>query len=129
MRWIRRHIQSGAWLAQMALALHLLLTFGHVHAEQHSPAWMITSPVITATDANADEDGGSAPGQRYRILPAHHFCAVCSSISLLGASVVPVAQTLAPARAVIGVIEPNVAGVAPPLEARSSFKARAPPSA
>jgi hypothetical protein len=129
MRWIRRHIQSGAWLAQIALALHLVLTFGHVHAEQHSPAWMITAPVITATDADADEGGGSAPGQRYRILPAHHFCAVCSNISLLGVSVVPVAQTLAPTCAVIGIIEPDFTDVAPPLEARSSFKARAPPSA
>jgi hypothetical protein len=128
MRWIRRHIQSGAWLAQIALALHLVLTFGHVHAEQFSPAWMVTAPIM-ATDAHAGDDGSSAPGRRYRILPAHHFCAVCSSINLLGASVVPVAQTLAPMRAVIGIIEPDFTDVAPPLEVRSSFKARAPPSA
>jgi hypothetical protein len=127
MRWIRRHIQSGAWLAQIALVLHLILTFGHVHAEQFSPAWMVTAPVMAA-DADAG-DGEGASEQRYRILPAHHFCAVCSSISLLGASVVPVAQTLAPMPAVIGIVEPDFTDVAPPLEVRSSFKARAPPSA
>jgi hypothetical protein len=128
MRWIRRHIQSGAWLAQMALALHLVLTFGHVHAEQFSPAWMVTAPAVVATDAHGG-DGGGTPEQRYRILPAHHFCAVCSSISLLGTSVVPVAQTLVPWRAVTGIITPDFTDAAPPLKVRSSFKARAPPSA
>src|SRR5579863_5862346 len=128
MRWIRRHIQSGAWLAQIALALHLVLTFGHVHAEQFSPAWMVTAPIM-ATNIHADDGGGAAPEQRYRMLPAHHFCAVCSSIDLLGTSVVPVAQKLVLRPAVIDIIKPDFTDAAPLLKARSSFKARAPPSA
>jgi len=129
MKWIRRHIQSGAWLAQMALALHLVLTFGHVHAEQFSPARVVTAPIIIASDAHAVDGGGRAPEQRHRTLLVHHFCAVCSSISLLGASVVPVAQTLAPRRAVIGIMTPDFTDAAPPHKVRSSFKARAPPFA
>jgi hypothetical protein len=127
MKWIRRNIRSSTWLALTALALHLVLTFGHIHAEEFSPASMATASVV-ATDAQAADDGGASE-ERYRTLRAHHHCAVCTSISLLGTSILPVAQTLALPNAIPGARELNLASAAPPRELRSSSKARAPPSA
>jgi hypothetical protein len=144
MRWIRRHIRSGAWLAVTALALHMVLTFGHVHAEELYPASMIVGSVATidvqAADYAADplvdevagqpvDDGDRASEQRYRTLRAHHFCAICANISLLGTSVPPVAQTLALPRADIDIHKADIPAATPPRELRSASRARAPPSA
>jgi hypothetical protein len=123
---MRQHIRSCAWLALTALAIHLVLTFGHVHAEQFSPA----TPPMAAPDAHADGDvDGRALEERYRALRALHSCATCVSVSLLGTSVLPVAQTIAPPRAITGIRKAVSINLAPPRELRSSSRARAPPSA
>jgi hypothetical protein len=130
MRWIRLHIRHGAWLALTALAIHFVLTFGHVHAEQFSPVPMGTASVA-ATNAQAGGSGGvvDAP-QPYRPFLSHdHLCAVCASISLLASSVLPEAGMLPLPRAVIAVRQGDVCCTAPPRRLRSSAKARAPPSA
>jgi hypothetical protein len=129
MTWIRRNIRPGTWLALMALALHLVMTFGHIHAEPFSPppASMAAAPVI-ATDALAADDDDST-AERYRTLRAHHHCAVCTSIDLLGTSILPVRQMVPPRRAVPGSGRLNPSDIAPPHERRSFSKARAPPSA
>jgi hypothetical protein len=115
----------------MALAVHLVLTFGHVHAEEFSPASTAVA-AVSAADVQAayppSDDGGAAE-QRYRTLKAHHFCAICAAISLLGTSVPPVAQKLALPRVTIDIHKPDFPAAAPPHELRSSSKARAPPSA
>jgi hypothetical protein len=124
MRWIRLHIRPGAWLALTALALHFVLTFGHVHAEQFSPV-----PAGSASVAAADARAGDAP-QPYRPFLSHdRLCAVCASISLLGASALPDANRLVLPAAVIAVPELDLCRTAPRCELRSSAKARAPPCA
>jgi hypothetical protein len=124
---MRQHICSCAWLALTALAIHLVLTFGHVHAEQFSLASPATASIV-APDAHAggDADGGVSE-ERYRALRALHSCAVCASISLLGTSVVPVAQVIAPPQAITSIRKLDSVGLALPRELRSSSKARAPP--
>jgi hypothetical protein len=128
MRWIRQHIHSCAWLALTALAIHLVLTFGHVHAGQFSPASMATAP-IAAVDAQTGGDADGASEERYRALRAHHSCAICASIGLLGTLVLPVVHVLAQPRAIAGARKPNPTDIGYPRELRSSSRARAPPSA
>jgi hypothetical protein len=127
MTWIRRNIMSGTWLALMALALHLVMTFGHIHAEQFSPASQAAASVVTA-DGHADDDA-DATAERYHTLRAHHHCAICASISLLGTSTLPTGQAFALQHAIAGAHAPNPSDTAPPRALRSSSKARAPPSA
>jgi hypothetical protein len=130
MKWIRRNIWSGTWLALTALVLHLVLTFGHIHAEPSSPSPTSTAAApIAATDARAADDDDGAKTERYRALRAHLACAICTSIGLLGTSILPVGQTLALPPAIHGSRELNPTDTTPPHERRSSFKARAPPSA
>src|SRR5579871_5045403 len=125
MRWIRQHIDSCAWLALTALALHFVLTFGHVHAVQFTPAPMAMEPVATS-DVHAGGEADGASEERYRALRAHYSCAICASIGLLGTLVLPDAHALAPPRAIAGVRKPNPIDSAQPRERRSSSRARAP---
>jgi hypothetical protein len=122
----------------------MVLTFGHVHAEEFYPASMSVGSAAAIDDQAADfaadplvdevagqpaDDGDRASEQRYRTLRAHHFCAVCANIVLLGTSVPPVAQTLALPRADIDVHKADFPAATPPRELRSASRARAPPSA
>jgi hypothetical protein len=87
---------------------------------------------IAVTNAQAGYRPGSADApQPYRPFLSHdHLCAVCASISLLGASVLPHVQTLALPCAVVAVRELDLlCRTAPPRELRSSAQARAPPPA
>ncbi len=127
MRWIRQHIQSGAWLALTALALHFVLTFGHVHAEQFSPASLVTTS-IAAADARAGGDVDGASEDRYRALRTHHSCPICASIDLLGTLVLPVAQAPVPLLAITAIRQLEPADAALSRDLRSSCKARAPPT-
>ena len=130
MRWIRQHIRPAAWLALAALAVHLAVTFGHVHAERFSTPSASTTAIAAAGvhgPAKANEAG--TPARPYRVRVAPDFCAVCASVSLLGTLVLPVAQKLAPLRAIVRIHEVNAGGTTTAGELRSSSHARAPPAA
>jgi hypothetical protein len=128
MRWIRQHIRSATWLALAALAVQVVVTFGHVHAERFS-APSASATAIAAAGASDKAKGAGGPTQPYRATGADSFCAVCASIDLLGALVLPAAQKLAPARVIVRINKVNSAGTNTAGELRSSSPARAPPVA
>jgi len=121
-------MRSAAWLALTALAVHLVMTFGHVHAEWFSTPSAVTTAIVATGLHGPDADGAGSPTQPHRAPIAHNFCAVCASISMLGTLVLPVAQRLAPPRVVVRIHELNVTDAVTPGELRSSPQARAPPS-
>ena len=128
MKWIRRNILPGTWLALMALALHLVMTFGHIHAEPFSPSpTSMAATSAAAADARAADDDDSA-AERYRTLRAHHHCAVCTSIDLLGTSILPIRQIFSPPSAIPDSRKFTSSDIVPAHKRRSSSKARAPPS-
>jgi hypothetical protein len=128
MRWIRQHIQSATWLALAALAVQVVVTFGHVHAERFS-ALSASATAIAAAGVSDHAKGAGGPTQPYRAPGADSFCAVCASIHLLGALVLPAAQKFAPARVIVRINKVNSAGTNTAGELRSSSPARAPPVA
>jgi hypothetical protein len=122
-------MRPATWLAFTALAVHLVMTFGHVHAEWFStPSAATTAIVAAGLHGSGEADRASAPTQPHRAPLAHSFCAICASVSLLGTLVLPVAQRLAPPRAIARIHELNVIDAVTPGELRSSSQARAPPS-
>jgi hypothetical protein len=129
MRWIRQHIGPATWLAFTALAVHLVMTFGHVHAEWFSTPSHATTAIGAAGLHEPDADGAGAPTQPYRAPVADNFCAICANVSLLGTLVLPVAQRLAPPRVIVRINEPSLTDTVTAGELRSSSQARAPPSA
>jgi hypothetical protein len=122
-------MRPATWLAFTALAVHLVMTFGHVHAEWFSTRTAAaTAIVVTGLHGPDEADGAGAPMQPRRAPLAHSFCAICASVSLLGTLVLPVVQRLAPPRVIGRIHELNVTDAVTAGELRSSSQARAPPS-
>ena len=87
MRWVRRK-QFASWLAAAALALQLVLTFGHVHVD----GIRRTSPAVNVT-GSATQVSQSVPGQQPGN-DADDYCAICATIYLAANSFVPQAPQL-----------------------------------
>jgi hypothetical protein len=122
MSWIRKQIRWGAQLALMALAVQMVLTFGHVHLERYLPAG-----VIAAVENPEQPAGTTSPEHPYRGPLSRDFCAVCSTISLVGALVLPVAHALSPPEAYAHVSNFPFADAEPPPMAWPYPPARGPP--
>ena len=83
MRWFRANMRSGAWCALVAMALQLVLTFGHVHARLGS------SLQLGVQGQAAPADGPRAP-----IKPLVDHCTICTLIQMAGAGAPPAAASL-----------------------------------
>lgn len=112
--------RRGGWAALFALAVQLVLSFGHMH-----PLPTTSAPVLTAAVGGGPlQSGGGDPGDA-----ASDICAICVSIHLASTTalpppvplVVPVATYLVVAYSRGHVVEPRL----PPLP----FRTRAPPTA
>lgn len=76
MKWFRTHIRNGSRLALLALAIQLVLSFGHVHpASAQAP----TDSAIQSVQLPADQLPG--PDQH----PADN-CAICAVMAMAGTS-------------------------------------------
>jgi len=123
MRWIRANRRFGSQLALFALAVQLVLSFGHIHRED------IYGPVRASAAAAAvpAADKSQAPADR----PAKHsddYCAICASIALLSTSFVAAPPQLPlpfASHAVDQVDRVAVVFIAP---RRAPFQSRAPPA-
>jgi hypothetical protein len=86
MGWFRSRSRWGSWLALLALALQLALSFGHVHIEDaavdsdHAPALAAAHASIFPASA-ADPAGNESPALPY------DCCPICTLIHLAGAPV------------------------------------------
>jgi hypothetical protein len=117
MHWIRSNIRFGSRVALVALALQIVLSFGHVHLCAADP------------DALAQVSAGSS-----NQVPIHKtdgagdaFCAVCASMQLIAGSVTAAGPAL-PLPAQLGSTgfqAPAEPALLPSL--RALFNARAPP--
>lgn len=113
----------GTTLALFALALQLVLSFGHIHPDDF---FRLEAPSSARTAANTAPLPAPAPAPA---LPSHDDCAVCVSMAMVGSSVLPAPAALVPPAI-------PVAFFARPLDApsfavplRLSFRSRAPPVA
>jgi hypothetical protein len=119
MRWFRTNRHFGARLALIALALQLVLTFGHVHAPSVAPG----SAVQTS------QTNGTAPQDPNHNGLADTDCPTCALIQLSAISTPSIAPALPlPVAIDFLMLRPAVelaAATAPP----ASFQARGPPAA
>jgi hypothetical protein len=82
-----------AWLALFALWLQLALSFAHTHPEDFFG-------LVAHHDAQLTTDRHTVPGSPTSPFPdglAHDACAICASISLAGALVLPAPLQIASA--------------------------------
>src|SRR4029453_13141183 len=81
MHWFRRHSRFGSGAAILALAIQLILSFGHIHLGgiQGSSA-VLASSLQLQPNTPDDDDQGTA---------GHVFCAICVALNLTSSSVLP----------------------------------------
>jgi hypothetical protein len=127
MRWIRQKMRCGAGLALFALALHMVVSFGHVHADLLTTQSAVAA-VADAADIRAS-DLPAPPSAPYHGSAAHDFCAVCASIAAFGSLVLPALSALATRREFAPTRFAPVLAAALPPQTRSFNQARGPPSA
>jgi len=125
MGWVHDHKRHGALLAFAALALQIVLSFGHVHLDGIRPASAHATSAVAHTTAVAQ-----APRQSPAQNPGDDdYCAICASIYLASTSVIAHAPPL-PVPPGFHRIE-HFCGAAHDIAAprRFAFQSRAPPTA
>jgi hypothetical protein len=121
MHWFRRNVRLGSLCALAALAIQLVLSFGHLHIARSTAASAALAPTTQSTSTLPD-----TPTK-----PAKHvadYCTICASIHLAGLVTAEPSSVLAPHRS--GAVRLTV-GVEATPSAHSGlpFNARAPPLA
>jgi hypothetical protein len=122
---VRSHKQFGAWLGLAALALQLVLSFGHVHFTQTERAAIA---VAAATNGKTFvEASRQSPAQKS--IDDDDYCAICASIALVSSAQAALSPQL-PSPDQLGRIKypfDNAFTLIPPP--RLAFQSRAPPAA
>jgi len=86
MYWIRKNRRFGSWAAVFALAIQLVLSFGHFHLEDFQrPSTVTASSAQPLSNTSDDDDRGTG----------HNFCAICLALNLTSSSVLPTVALLA----------------------------------
>jgi hypothetical protein len=89
MRWIgRTNRRWSTWLALAAMALQLVLSFGHIHLEKPASGSVIAS-VTTFKAPSSQQIPTQHPANE-----AEDFCAICKTIHLASSSFLPDAPLL-----------------------------------
>ncbi len=122
MRWVYNR-RLGSWLALAALALQLVVSFGHVHLDGVHRTY--PAPAVSGLAAQASQLPAPHPGND----ADDDYCAICATIFLAANSFLPPAPQLPVpfvsrpiehfARVAVGFIVPR----------RAPFQSRAPPLA
>ena len=80
MHWIRKNNRLGAWAAVFALAIQLVLSFGHVHLDNFQGTSSVTASASQPQPNTPDDDDRGT---------GHDFCAICAALNLTSSSVLP----------------------------------------
>jgi hypothetical protein len=122
MRWFRETLKQGSWLALIALAINLGLSFGHIHAIDSG----VSGRGIATATSIASPDHGHKQGH-----PDHghadYLCTICMAASAMASALASAPPALPSKFANVTIdrtIEPVFALVEPPSAA---FQSRGPP--
>lgn len=124
MRWFRKHIGQGSWLALVALAINFTLALGHVHTmDGHASG----HPLLLALGA-----GDSSPNDTGQNHPANHpdddLCPICMAVAAMGSALAPTPPAALPIELAEAAIDRPVDRLlSAPRPPRASFQSRAPP--
>jgi hypothetical protein len=127
MRFFRSHRLKVASLALFALTCQFVLAFGHVHPDRL--AGKLSHWAVAAAAAAVAPADPPIPRQNNPSGLGEDFCAVCASVSLAGALVVPATPAVPPPISFVdGLHWPFAAAAAASID-HFHFDARGPPRA
>jgi hypothetical protein len=116
MRWFRDTIRQGTWLALIALAINLGLSFGHFHKIDG------TAAVAASTSSDDGQRQGNSDDSH-----ADYLCPICMSATAMANALTSTPPSLSLDLANVTIdrtIEPALVLVEPP---RAAFQSRGPP--
>ena len=119
MPWVRRNNRFGSWLALAALALQIVVSFGHVHLDR----------VARASVAVAGAPGSPGLPDQQPGNEADDYCAICATIYLAANSFVPQAPQLVVPFAAQTIEHVDRVAAVFIVPRRAPFQSRAPPLA
>jgi len=119
MRWFRDNVRHGSWLALVAIAINLALSFGHVHV-----AGRVSDRGLVA--AIGTPDHGKVPGHRDGPL-GDDLCPICLVWSAIGNAMASVPPAI-PLQLDAKLVDPPIAPVRLAVSLlRAAFQSRGPP--
>jgi hypothetical protein len=129
MRWIRSHVRLGAWCALFALAVQLVLSFGHVHLNGGSSTSVPSalSTRLMAPAPSAASEAPALPADQDSDGQAGRFCDICALIQLAGSVTPAAAPVLASPATFDAVAFDRSADTELVAPSPFFFRARAPP--
>jgi hypothetical protein len=123
MRWFRDTLRQGSWLALIALAINLGLSFGHIHAIDSKVSERGIAAMAASIASSDDGQKQGQPGDNH----ADYLCPICMAATAMANALTsaPPALPLEFANVTIDcAVVPVVALVEPP---RAAFQSRGPP--
>jgi len=126
MRWFRANRILGGRLALFALAVQIVLSFGHIHREDIYGAAIGSASPAASVALPAADDSQPLPADR----TSHHandYCAICATIHLLSAAFVAEAPPLALPFVSYAIDRFDRVAVVFIAPRRAPFQSRAPP--
>ena len=120
MSWFRDHIRNVAWLALIALAINLGLTFGHVHALDRGRTDRTFATALVSIE------GGQTQGHPEHS-QADYLCPICLAAAALANAMAATPPTLQVAFAYVPVDRGSAPAYAPVSPQRAAFQSRGPP--
>jgi len=120
MRWFRNNVRHGSWLALVAIAINLALSFGHVHVSGQAPVRGLIAAAIGATDHGKPTGHPDSP-------LGDHLCPICLATSAIANAMASTPPAI-PLQLDVTVVDRPIAivrlAVALP---RAAFQSRGPP--
>jgi hypothetical protein len=119
MHWFRWNQRRTTYVALLALALQLVISFGHVHLNNLALGKITTAAAQTVSESGTP--AGTIPDR-------DEGCAICAIIGLAGTPLLPDAPPLLVADAQHATLLPDLIAVLASDHTRAQFQARAPPA-
>jgi hypothetical protein len=121
MRWFRDNIGHGSWLALIALAVNIALSFGHIHGiGGHRSERSLIAASIASPDSRQAPDH-SDDGK------ADYLCPICMAATAMGTALAPTPPALPVEFADTAINHAIEHAVAIPPAPRAAFQSRGPP--
>jgi hypothetical protein len=125
MNWFRSSLRSCAYIALFALALQLVVSFGHMHRDN-----LGLPPLIETIQLQilAEPTGSPADSRDQDEHPGRdHYCPICAGVALLGTGAPASAPSVAVSVLVVPFFPPEKPGHGLRSKLTLSFQARGPP--
>jgi hypothetical protein len=124
MRWFRDTLRQGSWLALIALAINLGLSFGHVHAIDGRISGRGVAAMVASIASTDDGERQGHPGDGH----ADYLCPICMAATAMANALTSTPPALPVKFANVTIDRMIVSVVALVEPRRAAFQSRGPPT-